>query len=261
MQALNIARLLAAWFILYLATGYISLFLDDPVSRVSYVWFPAGVAVSAFLLTGRSYWPALFLTLFAARLLLDVTLRHSLETSLLHAAISLCNDIAIAYCVIRFGRPNDRLHRMLIWLIATFSLSALAAVPGAGWLVLRQGLDFSQTFGIWWSANVIGVILFTTIVMGLIWKPEPASVTQKGLAVVLWLLLCVSTWFVFHQSVDNPRGAALLFGFACLPVTLMILIPVLTGSRVGAFSLLCFSSIVIYYSWQQTGPFFRFISD
>ncbi len=244
------------WCVLYFATGYLSLYLDDPVSRVSFVWFPAGIAVSAFLIVGRSYWAALFIALFMVRTLLDVTTRHSLETSLIHSAISLTNDVAIAWCVRRLARPNDRLHGVLIWLLATLVVSAIAALLGCGWLAMRHEIDFRQTLWIWWAANVVGTILLTTIVMGLCWQPEPFTPGRWLVGGLLWLLLCASAWYVFHQPIVGPRGQAALFGLACIPVALTIAIPVLGGNRMGAFSLLCFSAIVLYYSWHRLGPFF-----
>ena len=247
---------LAIWCALYFATGYLSLYLDDPISRVSLVWFPAGIAVSAFLIVGRPYWLVLFVSLFIVRALLDVTMRHTLETSLIHSAISLTNDIAIAWCVRRLARPNDRLHAVLIWLLATLLVSAIAALLGCSWLATRHEIDFRQTLWIWWAANVVGTILITTIVMGLCWKPEPFTPGRWLVGGLLWLLLCASAWYVFHQPIGGPRGQAELFGLACIPVALMIAIPVLGGNRMGAFSLLCFSAIVIYYSWQWRGPFF-----
>ncbi|VEA67982.1 Uncharacterised protein [Serratia rubidaea] len=61
------------------------------------------MAVSAFLIFGRAYWPPLFLALFLTRVLLDVTLRHTLETSLALSVISLTNALAVAWCVRHFA--------------------------------------------------------------------------------------------------------------------------------------------------------------
>ncbi|MGB7803053.1 MASE1 domain-containing protein [Buttiauxella sp.] len=247
---------LLLWCALYYSLGYISLFLDDPASRVSFVWFPAGLAVSAFLLTSRRHWPWLFLGLFLARTLLDVTMRHSLETSLIHSLISLSNDFAIAWCVRHFTRPNDMLYSLVIWFSATLITSAIAAALGVGWVALRHEVNFNQTLWIWWSANVVGTILLTTIVMGLFWR-QPSFVLKKGLSgAVLWLLLCISAVYVFHQPVGGPRGEAFLFSLACIPVMIMIAIPVLSGNQLGALSFLSFCIIVIYYSWQRNGPLF-----
>lgn len=247
---------LLLWCVLYYSLGYISLFLDDPVSQVSFVWFPAGLAVSAFLLTSRRNWPWLFLGLFLVRTLLDVTLRHSLETSLVHSAISLTNDFAIAWCVRHFTRPHDTLYSLVVWLVATVLTSAVAAALGGGWVVLRHGVDFVSTLWIWWSANVVGTILLTTIVMGLFWRQE-SEISHKWLiGGTLWLLLCLSAIYVFHQPIGGPRGEAFLFSLACIPVIVMIVIPVVSGNQMGAMAFMSFCIIVIYYSWQRNGPLF-----
>lgn len=247
---------LLLWCVLYYALGYISLFLDDPVSRVSFVWFPAGLAVSAFLLTSRSHWTWLFLGLFLVRTVLDMTMRHSLETSLVHSVISLSNDLAIAGCVRHFARPHDALNNLIVWLSATLFTSAIAAALGGGWVILRHEVDFFQTLWIWWSANVVGTILLTTIVMGFFWG-SVAEKPQKWLTGgIFWLVLCISAIYVFHQPVGGHRGEALRFSFACIPVMIMIMIIIISGNRLGAASFFSFCIIVIYYSWQRNGPLF-----
>lgn len=247
---------LLLWCSLYFSLGCISLYLDDPVSQVSFVWFPAGIAVSAFLMTPRRFWLYLFLGLFVVRMFLDVTMRHSLETSLVHSVISLSTDLSVAWCVRHFTRPNDRLYSLVIWLSATLISSAFAAVLGGGWAALRHGVDFVQTLWIWWSANVVGTVLLTTIVMGLFWRQESFVLHKWLTGGLLWLLLCISAVYVFHQPVGGLRGEALLFSLACIPVMIMIVIPVLCGNQLGAVSFLSFCIIVIYYSWQgiQPGP-------
>lgn len=247
---------LLLWCAFYYLLGYISLFLDDPVNQVSFVWFPAGLAVSGFLLTSRHHWPCLFLGLFIVKTVLDVTLRHSFETSLMHTVISLSNDIGIAWCVRYFTRPHDSLYSLVVWLFATLVISAVAAALGGGWGVLLHEADFVQTLWIWWSANVVGTILLTTIVMGLFWRQESDRPHKWLTGGGLWLLLCLSTIYVFHQPIGGPRGEAFLFSLACIPVVVMILIPVVSGNQMGAMAFLSFCIIVIYYSWQRNGPLF-----
>jgi len=246
---------LLIWCSAYYVLGYVSLFLIDPLSRVSFVWFPAGLAVSAFLLTSRHRWPWLFIALFTTRTLLDVTLRHSPETALVHSAISLSNDMAIALCVRHFARAHDPLHNLVVWLFATLITSGVAATLGGGWIMLRHDVNLVQTVWIWWSANVVGTILLTTIVMGLC-RQQQSGTRHWFRKVALWLLLCLSAYYVFHQPIGGPRGEAFLFSLACIPVVLVIMIPIISGNQIGALSFLSFCIIVIYYSWQRNGPLF-----
>lgn len=247
---------LLIWCTLYFSCGYLSLYLDDPASRVSFVWFPAGIAVSAFLLTPRHFWLPLFLGFFIVRTILDVTMRHSLETSLVHSVISLGNDFAIAWCVRHFSRQNDRLFSLVILLISTMIISVVAAVAGSYWSVIRYEVTFIHTVWIWWAANVVGTILLTTIAVGLYTKQKSFVLKHRLYGMTLWLLLCICTIYVFHEPVGGPHGEALLFSLACLPVIIMVTIPILSDINIGAISLLSFCVIVIYYSCQHNGPFF-----
>ncbi|WP_147408178.1 hypothetical protein [Rahnella woolbedingensis] len=183
-------------------------------------------------------------------------MRHSLETSLVHSVISLGNDFAIAWLVRRFRRPADLLHNMLVWLSATVVFSAIAAAAGAGWVLYRHNIVFIQTLWIWWSANVVGTILLTTIVMGLFWKSEVLALRRCIAGCGLWLLLCISAAYVFSQPFGDAHGEALLFSLACIPVMVMIAIPIVSGNRLGALAFLSFSVIVIYFSWHRLGPLF-----
>ncbi|MEW5561952.1 MASE1 domain-containing protein [Enterobacter asburiae] len=257
---ITIAFSMLLWGMLYFATGYLSLRLDDPVSRVAFVWFPAGVAVSAFLLTRHSYWPLLFSLFFLVRTLLDLYMRHHLPTSLILSAVSLGGDLLIAWYVHRFSRPGDDLNIILIWISATLVFSLLAAILGVGWLALHSGLPFLPTVWIWWSANVTGTLAVTIILMGFLRKKQQQENAGNQrwrhlTGAVLWILLVLSGWFAFDREigVGSMAGA---YALALIPLVLAIVQMVICGNRSGSFAFLSLSIIVIYYSWQGYGPFF-----
>lgn len=47
------------WLLLYYVTGEISEILTPPNAEISVVWFPAGVATTAFLCMHKRQWPIL----------------------------------------------------------------------------------------------------------------------------------------------------------------------------------------------------------
>lgn len=247
---------LILWGLVYLALGYVSLLLDDPQSRVAMVWFAAGVSISACLSLPRRYWLLLFVVLFLARSTLDVLMRHSLETSLVLSLISIGGDFAVAWSVQHFGRGRDEFRKVSIWLISTFIFSALAAIAGTGWLVLRHPLPFFDTAALWWAANVSGVIVATTVLTGLSWEPARTAPAQVIAAFSGVILVILSATFVFSLPPANEEKAGLVYGMACIPVLLTALLPLLAGSFAGALGLLALSITVIVLSWMQAGPFF-----
>lgn len=247
---------LLLWCALYFILGYLSLWLHDEENRLSFVWLPAGMAVAAFILMPPRHWLALFIGLFIIQCLLDFTTRHSLETSLVHSVISLCDDIAIAWCVRRYARPGDTLHALIVWLLATALISTFAAIVIAGWTAAHHDISMIRAMWIWWSANVSSTVLLTTIIIGLMRQDGPVSRRRVLIAGLLGVLLCAVTYYIFRQDPSGVRGDASLFILSCLPVMLMVSLPLIGGNKTGALVFVCFCALVIACSWLGHGPFF-----
>ncbi|MCE2004240.1 MASE1 domain-containing protein [Enterobacter asburiae] len=175
------SAVMMTWGMLYYLLGYISLTLDDPDNRVSFIWLPSGVAVSAFLTTPRRSWLPLSFYLLLSRLLLDLTFHHQFIVSLALATISLVNDMAIAWCVRSFSRHHDEIHKVVTWIISTIVISALTAILGDLCLHFYDGVPLIRGIWFWWSANVTGTLFITPALVGLISYNEP----RHG-----WLIFC-----------------------------------------------------------------------
>lgn len=246
------------WGGLYYLLGCLSLTLDDPSNRISYIWLPAGVAVSAFLVTARVGWYRLFIFLFISRLLLDLSFLHPLLPSVAISVVSLGTDIGIAWSVRKYAKYNDELLRTATWVLATLILSTLSALVGVNILAMLEptvAVSF-KTFWIWWSANVTGTIFITPALLGLFWGDGKETGRTK-LSVLLFACLTITlTSLMFLSKWEKQDGIALIYTLACLPMVLPIMAPVIFGNRVGAVCYILFSSIVMYSSWREIGPLF-----
>ncbi|MDU1062902.1 MAG: MASE1 domain-containing protein [Leclercia adecarboxylata] len=253
---LTIAVSLLAWGALYYLLGWISLFLDGPESRVAFIWLPSGVAVTAFLITTRKQWLALWIPLFLARLLLGLTFQHTLHVSLVLALFSLTSHLGIAWCVRYFSRGYDRLHKIVNWVISTIVISALAALAGVGWLSLLAGSLQMQWLWIVWSANVTGTLFVTPPLMGLL-APANKEARQESLpGVCLVFAVLLATLYIFSGVPDRSDNIALIYSLACLPLVLLTATTVICGNRLASLAFILFSAVVIYASWRETGPFY-----
>ncbi|QDK20659.1 hypothetical protein ES815_21030 [Leclercia adecarboxylata] len=253
---LTLAVSLLAWGALYYLLGWISLFLDGPESRAAFIWLPSGVAVTAFLITTRKRWLALWLTLFLARLLLGVTFQHTLHVSLVLALFSLTSHLGIAWSVRYFSRGYDRLHKIVNWVISTIIFSALAALAGVGWLSLMAGSVQMPWLWIVWSANVTGTLFVTPPLMGLL-APVDKGARQESLAgVFLVFAVLLTTLYIFNGVPDRSDNIALIYALACLPLVLLTATTVICGNRLASLAFILFSAVVIYASWRETGPFY-----
>lgn len=247
---------LTVWSLLYFVLGYFSLLLDDPASRVTLVWFPAGVAVSAFLSTQKKHWHLIYLLLFLTRSLLDMAVRHSPGTSLALSLISLSCDLSIAWSINRFASHTDDLRKVVVWLIAVCLFSAVAALAGTSWLAFVKGISIVHSIGIWWAANVVGNIVSTTVMTGLI-RVRRASPKKHWLtALVGAILMTASTVLIFSMPPFSAEQVGIVYSLACIPVLFTVMVPVISSDRAGALVYSLFCTLVIYFSWQQTGPFF-----
>ena len=253
---LRIAVPLLAWGALYFLLGWISLFLDGPESRVAFIWLPSGVAVTAFLITTRKQWLALWLSLFLARLLLGVTFQHTFHVSLMLALFSLTSHLGIAWCVRYFSRGYDRLHKIVTWVISTIVFSALAALAGVGWLSLVAGSVQMQWLWIVWSANVTGTLFVTPPLMGLLAPADRGARQESFPGVSLVFAVLLATLYIFSGEPAHSDNIALIYSLACLPLVLLTAATVMCGNRLASLAFILFSAVVIYASWRETGPFY-----
>ncbi|MRS15867.1 hypothetical protein GJV06_13310 [Enterobacteriaceae bacterium RIT691] len=258
---LNSAKLyqvwvLLAWGFLYFALGYLSLSLDDPGSRIAYIWLPAGMAVSAFLLSSRRSWPLLYLSLLIGRLALDVTFQHSLTVSLGLALISLTNDMAIAWTVRHFTRGRDLLFKVTTWFVATLCISAVAAAMGVSWLAWLQGTPYLKGIWIWWSANVTGTLFVTPALVGLAANSTSAGRISPLTSLLLLVAVLAVTLLIFFRTPGESESITLTYSVACIPLMLITVTAVLCNTLMGSLAFILFSTVVIAASWFETGPFY-----
>lgn len=244
------------WVGIYLLLGYISLQLDNPHSRVEMVWFPAGAAVCAGLSIPRRLWPHLFFMFFITRTILDVLIRHSLETSLILSLISISGDFIIAGAVQFWGDRHDNLRKVCVWLSSTFIVCTFNAMLVASWLSTRHELNFFDTASLWWAANVSGIIVTTTVLTGLFRKRFSLTFCKISALVICISFVSACVVWVFNSPPVNAESAGLVYGLTCIPVFLVIIIHLIADNQAGAFSFLALCIGVIFFSWQRTGPFF-----
>ena len=259
---------LAGWAILYWLAAYISLLLDDPLSHVGFVWFPAGIGVSAFLVSEFRRWPWLLAFLFVAHLLADIHFSHDIPIAIALSAITLATDMATAWAVRRYAGSKDDLQIVLRWIIATFVISAIAAVLGSAWLAVYEDTPFDQLVWVWWGANVSGVLYVTAVIMGLrgfTLGRRAVSPRAKVVGLIAFAVMIVLSWMIFDlEHVDLMHGAnerapwraTLIFALTGIPIILAVIVAIACGNRMGALALLSLGAIVIYHSSEGTGPFF-----
>jgi hypothetical protein len=240
----------------YYLLGCISLILNDPGTRIAFIWLPAGAAVSAFLITSQKKWLLLFISLLIFRLLLDLTFHHAFSVSLGLSVISLSNDMAIAWCTRYFSRNRDVFYKVVSWILSTIIFSALAALLGVTWLSLNNNLSLPEGIWIWWSANVTGTLFITPALVGLLGYQNGVERISRRISLLLIIAVLLATVFTFAITPEDIQSVALTYSVTCIPLILMTVTAVLCNNRLASVAFILFSSVVFWSSWDERGPFY-----
>lgn len=250
---------IALWALLYLVFGYVSLQLNNPVDRASYVWLPAGVAVAALILAGRRCWPALLGALFLGQLVLGLWWGDPLTTALVLAISSPLSFFLAAWIIRALSPRTQGLGFIGALAVGAVAGAALSAVLGGGWLMHSEGLPAWPTLLVWGAANVAGILIVTPVLTS--WAsfrarrsggPQARDLRLGGLA---YAALVVSTLLIFDGRIAQQFSAALSFQLTYLPLVFAVLAALVWGPRGGSLAVFTLAIMALYQSAQGDGPF------
>lgn len=255
------------WLLLYYVTGEISEILTPENSDISVVWFPAGVATTAFLCMHKRQWLPLLVGFIVLNLILNGFDSEQITLSLIYAALAVLSCIAIAWIVRRYAQRGDDLQLILLWLSATIIVSFADAVLFSISLYWLDNTSLNDIFWDGFIADITGNIFATTVIMGLINTHFKRVVPSFKINIVwgsiVFILLIISTILIFndtaiqvyHSYFHHHRNTAKL-SLLCIPILLAVTLSMLWGNRGGSIALLILATITIYYTRNQHGPFY-----
>ncbi|MBQ0341268.1 MASE1 domain-containing protein, partial [Providencia rettgeri] len=185
------------WLLLYYVTGEISEILTPENSDISVVWFPAGVATTAFLCMHKRQWLPLLIGFIVLNLILNGFDSEQITLSLIYAALAVLSCIAIAWIVRRYAQRGDDLQLILLWLSATIIVSFADAVLFSISLYWLDNTSLNDIFWDGFIADITGNIFATTVIMGLINTHFKRVVPSFKINIVwgsiVFILLIIST--------------------------------------------------------------------
>ena len=201
----------AAYFVCATAAG---LLVIKPGPFVNF-WLPSGLYVATLLVNERRHWPMFVLAAVLANICFDLLDGKALSLSLLFCCGNGLEALAGAWLVRRFaGRcPTLATVREVVGLVvfsALLSTTLSATVGTAAIFSLADGHSYLNTWLLWWSGDVMGVLLLTPLL--LTWLPKikritswkPSANTAKAAASLALLSLCTVVIFnhVWIQYVE-----------------------------------------------------------
>ncbi len=206
--------------IAYFTLGYIgSLFTIAP-SHASPIWPAAGLALAAALVCGRSIFFGLFIGVLSTQIysFLDFSTPESTLPSLITGILSTLGSCAQAffgaYLIHRYIGKQDELFEekkiILFFLLGAFIACVIAPTVGISTIYLLGIISFEAIpFGwvTWWIGDIIGIIIFTPIILSFIAKPKMQWKERRKLVSIplLVVFLLVVGIFKYTEKIETAR--------------------------------------------------------
>jgi signal transduction histidine kinase len=240
----------------YLAAGKLGLSLALVHASASAVWPPTGIALAAFLLLGRSVWPAIL----AGAFLVNVTAEGSAATSLGIAVGNTLEGMVGAELVRRFAggaaafdRPRD-----VFKFVVLAGLCATMISPSIGVTSLCLGgfALWSEYWGIWltwWLGDAGGAVVVAPALLLWARRPRPGWTRAQWLEVAGLVVVIAGLGAVAFGGLLTPLGDGGTLSFLCLPATIWTAFRF--GKRETAAAVLILSGIAAWGARHGLGPF------
>ena len=241
--------------ILVAATYYLGARLGLNLSlverNVTPLWPPTGIAVAAFLLLGRSMWPAVALAALAVNLPISQEPLAAVVTALGNTLAPLV--AATLLCQVGFRRQLDRQRDALaIVFLGALASMLISATIGAGTLVASGAISSDQlpvAWAVWWTGDAMGVLAVAPFLLclPLFWELRRwpwARWLEAG--AILVVVAAVTTWAAY-SDVQVLFLALPLLGWASWRLQL----------RGAAPAALIASLVATWSAAHELGPFER----
>jgi diguanylate cyclase (GGDEF)-like protein/PAS domain S-box-containing protein len=209
---------IAAIALVYFLVARFSLTLIFEPEGIAAIWPPAGIFLSAVLLTRRKIRPYLVGVLFLTDLTAEILAGIPLVVSLVYSA-ALAGDAALsAWLLLRFvGEPITfrRSRDVIGFLLLSVLLSnALASVAAALVVKAYHGAPFWSSWFWWWSSDGVGNLLVTPLIMSLAYTIKNhfknIKINRVIEGAVLFLLMVFLNIYIFSRFPGDDRLVLLL---------------------------------------------------
>lgn len=215
--------------------------------RIAAIWLVNGIAVALILWRSKAAWPymlcALSVSLFAANVAAGDNPGVALFLSFANAL-----EVFLVSYLFTFGR-RPKLFSLagVIRLIAAATVGCVASTAFAiSGLALFASTVTVHDAAIWLIADMLGIILFTPVMHGIIKRSNNLDVFRFGRDQILtFVLACAVAFLVFAQS-DYP------FLFFVPPA--LVAVAFTSGIRGSSISLLTTTAISLPFVLADQGP-------
>ncbi|WP_051901418.1 bifunctional diguanylate cyclase/phosphodiesterase [Methylotenera sp. L2L1] len=238
----------------YFLTAKLGLMVPYQESVVTMMWLPTGIAVGAIMRWGSVCIPAIF----AASLLVELTLRLPYFTSILIAITSTLGPTFAAYLLpkLHFNYHLNKQKDILLMMLVAL-LSMLVSATGGIFSLYVTGLLASESllniWLIWWLGDSLGILLALPLVLN-IGRKGTFSCDNRCYQLLAWIILFVCIELIIVSSVPDLSKQFILSMFVILPM--LIWASMSFGVVGGSFFVIVLSSIAVWLTSKGIGNFY-----
>jgi PAS domain S-box-containing protein len=251
-DALTVTIIALAYSIAHL----IAFLFPDTSQVLTPVWPAGGVGLAALLLSRRKLWPAILAVLFMAGILADLLEGRALLISLVFMSASILGFLACAWIILHWCGEEVKFFRLKevgVLIIAASLVNAVTAFYTAGMAALLNSESFWVFWRMWWSVNVLGVLIVTPLITSWSTRLFPVfrvhwyGMIELPVTLAIW---CITALLAFGTMAEaNP-----LLPQPYLLVAFLAYIALRFGQRGTTLALGLLAVVVVISQPVQVGP-------
>ncbi|HVF53371.1 MAG TPA: MASE1 domain-containing protein [Actinomycetota bacterium] len=188
----------------YFACGQASLALALVGDQIAPVWLPAGVAVAAMLVWGKSVWPGVAV----GALIVNLPVSTAPAVAVGIATGNTAAVVASAYLLERIGfrAQLDRLKdAAALILVAAHAGTTISATVGTLTLLsagVVGGEGFWSAWQVWWTGDAIGIMVVTPLLLALARSDDALSRMRIAESCAMLLFTAVVAYATFSSALE-----------------------------------------------------------
>jgi len=254
------------FILLYGSSAWLGMRLTPPGEHFSAIWPPAGVLLTALLLTRWRHWPLLLVTAILLEPLASAPGRWPTPGTLMLSADNALEALVGAFLLRRYVgfRPSMQRVRDVLSLLGLTVLfcPVLSATPGATLLALHgkvEWVDWWRQWRVFWVGDAMGVLLVAPLL--LTWGatgsvPWPRRRVVELTALLLGLVATVHLAFAWAPATPSPHHP---LPYAAFPFILWAALRF--EARGTSLALLALAAVTVAHTLMGRGPFALAASD
>jgi integral membrane sensor domain MASE1 len=249
--------------IAYVVALWVSYYYGGGFGQEATLWLPSGVAIGVLAIAPTARWLPYCIGLTVGALVANLIAAEPIVASIVYAVDEVLVALLIAWALKRWLGDSFRLdsvRKVLVFVAVGGFGGALAS-----WLVnLVAYPPLGQpspllAWRLWIVSGTVGTLIVAPLMLA--WadfRPKRsggATMADFAWGAPLFLLLVLSTVFVFHGDAGERFSGSVGYSITYLPFVFLVLGGLVWGPRGATLSTFVLAAIAVVYTVRAQGPF------